>query len=49
MDYQTVSEFAKTWGLVYMVVLFLGVLIYALRPGAKKTFDKAARMPLMED
>ncbi len=49
MDYQTVSEFAKTWGLVYMVVLFLGVLIYALRPGAKEKFDEAARMPLRED
>lgn len=49
MDYQTVSEFAKTWGLVYMVVLFVGALIYALRPGAKKKFDEAARMPLRED
>ena len=49
MDYQTVSEFAKTWGLVYMVVLFVGALIYALRPSAKKKFDEAARMPLRED
>jgi cytochrome c oxidase cbb3-type subunit IV len=49
MDYHTVAAFAQTWGLVYMVVLFIGVLIYALRPGAKETFDHAAQIPLKED
>lgn len=49
MDYHSVAAFAKTWGLVYLVVMFVGVLFYALRPGAKATFDKAARMPLKED
>jgi cytochrome c oxidase cbb3-type subunit IV len=49
MDYETVAAFAKTWGLVYLVVMFVCVLFYALRPGAKATFDEAARMPLRED
>ncbi len=49
MEYTTVAEFAQTWGLVYMFAIFIGVLIYALRPGAKKTFDRAARIPLKED
>lgn len=49
MDYKTLAEFAQTWGLVYMVIIFVGVLVYAFRPGAKKTFDEAARMPLKED
>lgn len=49
MDYTTLAEFAQTWGLVYMVAIFIGVLIYALRPGAKKKFDEAARIPLKED
>ncbi len=49
MDYKTLAEFAQTWGLVYMVIIFIGVLVYALRPGAKKKFDEAARMPLKED
>ncbi|MBO6947429.1 MAG: cbb3-type cytochrome c oxidase subunit 3 [Rhodospirillales bacterium] len=49
MDYTTLAEFAQTWGLVYMVAIFIGVLIYALRPGAKKKFDRAARIPLKED
>jgi cytochrome c oxidase cbb3-type subunit 4 len=49
MDYTTLAEFAQTWGLVYMVAIFVGVLIYALRPGAKKKFDEAAKIPLKED
>ena len=49
MTYETVAHFAQTWGLVYMVILFVGVLVYALRPGAKKTFDHAANIPLKED
>lgn len=49
MDYETVSNFAQTWGLVYLIVLFAGVLIFALRPSARKTFDHAARIPLEED
>lgn len=49
MDYHSLARFAQTWGLVYMVIIFIGVLVYAFRPGAKKTFDDAARMPLKED
>jgi len=49
MNYETLSVFAQTWGLLYLVVLFAGVLIYALRPGAKRKFDAAARIPLKED
>ena len=49
MTFETVSHFAQTWGLVYLVILFLGVLVYALRPGARKKFDDAAHIPLRED
>ncbi len=49
MTYESVSIFAQTWGLVYLVVLFCGVLVYALRPGAKDKFEAAARIPLKED
>ncbi len=49
MTYESVSYFAQTWGLVYLVVLFAGVLVYALRPGAKDKFEAAARIPLKED
>ncbi len=49
MTYEGVTYFSQTWGLVYLVILFAGVLIYALRPSAKKKFDDAARIPLQED
>jgi len=49
MDYQTMSQIAETWGLVYMLVLFAGVLVYALRPKSKAKFERQARIPLSED
>ena len=49
MTYESVSAFAQTWGMLYIIALFAGVLIYALRPSAKKKFDDAARIPLKED
>ena len=47
--YRAVAEFAQTWGLVYFVVIFVVVLVYALWPSRKKQFDEAARIPLRED
>jgi len=47
--YRTVAEFAQTWGLVYFVAVFLGVVVYALWPSRKKQFEQAARIPLQED
>jgi cytochrome c oxidase cbb3-type subunit IV len=49
MTFETVSTFSQTWGLVYLFVLFLGVLFYALRPGSKKKFNDAASIPFKED
>ncbi len=49
MDYEQVSYLSQTWGLVYLVVLFVGVLIYALRPSARKKFEDAAQIPFKED
>ncbi|MFZ0400683.1 MAG: cbb3-type cytochrome c oxidase subunit 3 [Pseudolabrys sp.] len=47
--YQAAAEFAQIWGLVYFVVIFAAVLVYALRPSRKAQFDHAARIPLRED
>jgi cytochrome c oxidase cbb3-type subunit 4 len=49
MTYQDVLYVSETYGLVYLVVMFAGVLAYALWPRNKKKFDRAARMPLEED
>jgi cytochrome c oxidase cbb3-type subunit IV len=49
MDFTTTLHFAQTTGLLYFFAIFIGVLVYALRPKAKATFDHAARIPLAED
>ena len=47
--YRALAEFAQTWGLAYFVVIFAGVLLYALWPSRKQQFEEAARIPLRED
>ena len=47
--YEIVTQWAATGGLVYFGAMFVVVLVYALRPSARKTFDAAARIPLRED
>ena len=49
MDYHDMSHFAQTWGLIYLLVLFAGVVAYALWPSNRRKFDDAARIPLKED
>lgn len=49
MTFETVSHFAQTWGLIYLIILFIGMLVYVMRPGAKKKFEDAANIPFKED
>lgn len=49
MTYESVREFSAFWGLVYFAILFAVVLVYALSPRNQRDFDRAARMPLIED
>ena len=49
MNFEQVSYIAQTWGLLYLFVLFVGMLIYALRPSARKKSDDAAQIPFKED
>jgi cytochrome c oxidase cbb3-type subunit 4 len=47
--YERLAQFAQTWGLFYVVVLFAAALAYALWPRNRATFDRAARAPLADD
>lgn len=49
MTYETLASFAQTSGLVFFVVMFLLVLVYALRPSSRQKFKDAANIPLKED
>ena len=49
MEYNDISEFSRTWGLVYLVVMFLAGIVYAFWPRNKSKFDHAAQIPLEDD
>lgn len=33
---------ARYWGLIYLIAMSVGVIVYVLWPGKKKTFQRAA-------
>ncbi|MEM8877536.1 MAG: cbb3-type cytochrome c oxidase subunit 3 [Pseudomonadota bacterium] len=47
--YNTLAQFAQTWGLLYFVLLFAGIVAYALWPSNAKRFKDASQIPLDED
>ena len=49
MTYAEATHFAQTWGLALLLVLFVGVLIYALWPGNREKFKRAAETPLRDE
>ncbi len=44
--YDMLRHFADSWGLLYMMAIFLFVVFFLLRPGAKASAVTAARIPL---
>ena len=49
MDYETLRQFADSWGLLFLVIVFLACVGFAFRPGSKKKYEDAAKIPLRED
>ena len=49
MTYETVAAVAQTWGLVYFVILFTGVALYAFWPSNGEKFNDAAQIPLNDE
>ncbi len=47
--YTAMRHFADSWGLLFMVLMFVGVVLFAFRPGSRQIADDAARIPLKED
>ena len=48
-EYENLRQFADSWGLVYLVAVFVGVVLYTFRPGTKKSAQEIANIPLRED
>jgi cytochrome c oxidase cbb3-type subunit 4 len=49
MEYETLRHLADTWGLVFLIVVFLAVIMWVMRPGAEEIYEDTARIPLKED
>ena len=47
--YDTLRHFADSWGLLYMVGIFLAVIYFIVRPGAKGRAIEAAQIPLNDE
>ena len=47
--YDMMRHFADSWGLVYMMAIFLTVVFFIVKPGAKANATVAARIPLDDE
>ena len=48
-NFYTLQHFANQFGLVYLTVLFTGIVVFLLRPDAKVHAKEAASIPLHDD
>lgn len=47
--YTALRLFADSWGLLGMTLVFLGMIVFLFRPGAKRIHDEAADLPFRND
>lgn len=47
--YSLMRQFADSWGLLYMMVIFLAVVALTFRPGSRKYYQEKALIPLKEE
>lgn len=41
--YEKLVAFSKSWGLIYLIVIFIAAAVYAYWPSLKGRFDRAAK------
>ncbi|MCP5372178.1 MAG: cbb3-type cytochrome c oxidase subunit 3 [Hyphomicrobiales bacterium] len=49
MTLQELSEVARSWWVVWLMILFTGVLFWAFRPKNRKRFEEDAQIPFRDD
>ncbi len=47
--YSLLREFADSWMLLLLFCVFLGVIVWAFRPGSRKDHEETARMIFRND
>ena len=48
-SYSILRELADSWALLILTLIFLGVIAWAFRPGARALHDDAAAVPFRGD
>jgi len=43
--YDVMRQFADSWGLLFMTLVFVGILVWVLWPGSKARFSDQADIP----
>ena len=49
MNHETLRHFADSWGLLFLVLVFLGAIGFAFRPGSKAHQEAARNIPLRDE
>jgi cytochrome c oxidase cbb3-type subunit 4 len=49
LTYESLRHFADSWGLLYMVAVFVLVVAFVLRPAAGAAARRAAAIPLDDE
>lgn len=44
-----ISEAVRPFWVVWLMILFVGIVVWAFRPKNKKRFEEAATIPLKDD
>jgi cytochrome c oxidase cbb3-type subunit 4 len=47
--YSIMREFADSWMLAFLALFFVGVIVWALRPGSSKTYEDTANIPFRHE
>ena len=47
--YSFLREFADSWALLGMFLVFLGAILWALRPGARAAYEDVSQIPFRND
>ena len=47
--YTVLRHFADSWMLLAMLLFFIGVILYTLRPGSRAVHDDIANIPLRNE
>lgn len=47
--YEQLRHFADSWGLLALTLFFVGVVLFTLRPGSRRTHQDAADIPFRHE